>query len=83
MEKKKYKAARSSINISFILIGTVAVVAEMITLCTTSGILKLLKTPPEIMAITEDYVKKLFCRESFLYFSIIFTHICYEAWGIP
>ena len=57
MEKKKYKAARSSINISFILIGTVAVVAEMITLCTTSGILKLLKTPPEIMAITEDYVK--------------------------
>lgn len=55
--EKNIKRLRSSINISFILIGTVAVVAEMITLCTTSGILKLLKTPPEIMAITEDYVK--------------------------
>lgn len=55
--EKNIKRLRSSINISFILIGTVAVVAEMITLCITSGILKLLKTPPEIMDITGDYVK--------------------------
>lgn len=55
--EKNMKQLRLSINISFILIGTIAVAAEMITLCITSGILKLLKTPLEIMGITGDYVK--------------------------
>lgn len=55
--EKNMKRLRSSINISFILIGTIAVAAEIITLFITSGILKLLKTPSEIMGITEDYVK--------------------------
>ncbi len=55
--EKNMKRLLSSINISFVLIGAIAVAAEIITLFATSGILKLLKTPPEIMAITEDYVK--------------------------
>lgn len=55
--EKNRKRLRSCINISFVLIGAITVAAEIITLFTTSGILKLLKTPPEIMAITGDYVK--------------------------
>lgn len=55
--EKNMKRLQSSINISFILIGAIAVAAEIITFCITSGILKLLKTPPEIMTITRDYVK--------------------------
>lgn len=55
--EKNSDRLKSSINISFILIGTAAVVSEVITLCLASGILKLLKTPPEIIRITTDYVK--------------------------
>lgn len=55
--EKNRKRLRSSMSISFVFIGTIAVAAEIITLCITSDILKLLKTPPEIMAITGDYVK--------------------------
>lgn len=55
--KKNKERLRSSINISFILIGAIAVASEIITLFATSGILKLIKTPPEIMEMTTDYVK--------------------------
>lgn len=55
--EKNSDRLKSSINISFVMIGLVAVAAEIITLCTTSGILNLLKTPPEIIGMTADYVK--------------------------
>lgn len=44
--EKNIERLKNSINISFILTGTIAVIAEIITLCATSDILKLLKTPP-------------------------------------
>lgn len=65
--EKNMKRLRSSINISFILIGTIAVAAEIITLFITSGILKLLKTPPEIVGITEDYVKIILSGSVFIF----------------
>lgn len=65
--EKNMKRLRSSINISFILIGAVAVAAEIITLYATSGILKLLKTPSEIMGITEDYVKIILAGIIFIF----------------
>lgn len=65
--EKNMKRLRSSINISFVLIGVIAVAAEIITLCITSGILKLLKTPPEIMGITEDYVKIILSGSVFIF----------------
>lgn len=65
--EKNMKRLRSSINISFILIGTIAVAAKIITLFITSGILKLLKTPPEIVGITEDYVKIILSGSVFIF----------------
>lgn len=73
--EKNIKRLRSSINISFILIGTVAVVAEMITLCITSDILKLLKTPPEIMDITGDYVKIILLGIVFIFLYNFYAYI--------
>ncbi|MDE7278643.1 MAG: MATE family efflux transporter, partial [Oscillospiraceae bacterium] len=48
---------KNTVAAAFILIGTVSVTAEIITLCSVSGIIGLLKTPSEIITITADYVR--------------------------
>jgi len=73
--EKNMKRLRSSINISFVFIGAIAVAAEIITLFTTSGILKLLKTPPEIMAITEDYVKIILSGIVFIFLYNFYAYV--------
>ena len=45
------------LNISFLIIGSVTLVAEPITLCFSNEILKLLHTPMKIMLLTSDYVR--------------------------
>lgn len=65
--EKNKERLQSSINISFILIGAIAVAAELITLYATPGILKMLKTPPEIMGMTTDYVKTILLGIVFIF----------------
>lgn len=48
---------KNVIAAAFILIGTVSAVSEVITLCFADGIIGLLKTPPEITAMTAEYVR--------------------------
>lgn len=48
---------KNTIAAAFVLIGTVSAAAEIITLCFMHGIIGLLKTPPEIVNMTSDYVR--------------------------
>ncbi|MBD5145468.1 MAG: MATE family efflux transporter [Ruminococcus sp.] len=48
---------KNTIAAAFILIGTVSLTAEIITLCSVNGIIGLLKTPSEILDMTADYVR--------------------------
>lgn len=48
---------KGCLNISFLIIGSVTLVAEPITLCFSNEILKLLHTPMKIMLLTSDYVR--------------------------
>ncbi|MDE5740830.1 MAG: MATE family efflux transporter, partial [Oscillospiraceae bacterium] len=52
-----HQKQKNAIFAAFIFIGTVSVIAEIITLCSVRGIIGLLKTPPEIMDMTADYVR--------------------------
>lgn len=54
---KSRERLKTSINMSFVIIGIVAVIIEILTLFTVSGILKLIKTPSEITDMTSDYVR--------------------------
>ena len=45
------------LNISFLMIGSVTLVAEPITLCFSNEILKLSHTPMKIMLLTSDHVR--------------------------
>lgn len=47
---------KGCLNISFLMIGSVTLVTEPITLCFSNEILKLLHTPMKIMLLTSDYV---------------------------
>lgn len=48
---------KGCLNISFLMIGSVTLVTEPITLCFPNVILKLLHTPMKIMLLTFDYVR--------------------------
>lgn len=48
---------KGCLNISFLMIGSVTLVTEPITLCFPNEILKLLHTPMKIMLLTFDYVR--------------------------
>lgn len=48
---------KDCLNISFLIIGSVTLVTEPITLCFSNEILKLLHTPMKIMLLTSDYVR--------------------------
>lgn len=48
---------KNAVAVAFVLIGTVSVIAEVVTLCSADGITALLKTPPEITDMTSDYVR--------------------------
>lgn len=48
---------KGCLNISFLIIGSVTLVTEPITLCFFNEILKLLHTPMKIMLLTSDYVR--------------------------
>ncbi|MDE6746388.1 MAG: oligosaccharide flippase family protein, partial [Oscillospiraceae bacterium] len=51
------KKQKNAIAAAFVLIGTISAAAEIITLFSVNGIIGLLKTPPEIMTMTADYVR--------------------------
>lgn len=48
---------KGCLNISFLMIGSVTLVAEPITLCFSNEILKLSHTPMKIMLLTSDHVR--------------------------
>ena len=48
---------KGCLNISFLMIGSVTLVTEPITLCFSDEILKLLHTPMKIMLLTSDHVR--------------------------
>ncbi|MCM1316202.1 MAG: MATE family efflux transporter [Muribaculaceae bacterium] len=73
--EKNMKLLKSSVNISFIFIGVVAVITEIITISATSSILKLLKTPPEIIKMTEDYVKIIISGIIFIFLYNFYTYM--------
>lgn len=61
-QKRKNAAAAA-----FVLIGTVSLIAEIVTLCSVSGIIGLLKTPPEIIDLTKDYVQIILAGIIFIF----------------
>lgn len=77
--EKNMQKMRSCVNISFVLICAVAAAAEIITLCTTSGILRMLRTPANIMGMTEDYVKIIL---SGIIFIFLYNFYAYMLRGV-
>ena len=65
--ERNERRLKGCLNISFLLIGSVALVTELITLCFSSGILKLLRTPVKIMTLTSDYVKVILSGIIFIF----------------
>lgn len=58
---------KNAIAAAFILIGTVSVIAEIITLCSVRGIIGVLKIPPEITDMTGDYVRVILSGIIFIF----------------
>lgn len=54
--ERNERRLKGCLNISFLIIGSVTLVTEPITLCFSNEILKLLHTPMKIMLLTSDYV---------------------------
>lgn len=73
--EKNSERLRSCVDISFVLIGAVAAVAEIFTLVATSGILRLLKTPTKIMSMTEDYVKIILAGVIFIFLYNFYAYL--------
>ena len=65
--ERNERRLKGCLNISFLLIGSVALVTELITLFFSSGILKLLRTPVKIMTLTSDYVKVILSGIIFIF----------------
>lgn len=55
--ERNERRPKGCLNISFLMIGSVTLVTEPITLCFSNEILKLLHTPMKIMFLTSDYVR--------------------------
>ena len=55
--ERNERRLKGCLNISFLIIGSVTLVTEPITLCFSNEILKLLHTPMKIMLLTSDYVR--------------------------
>lgn len=55
--ERNERRLKGCLNISFLMIGSVTLVTEPITLCFSNEILKLLHTPMKIMLLTSDYVR--------------------------
>lgn len=55
--ERNERRLKGCLNISFLIISSVTLVTELITLCFSNGILKLLHTPMKIMSLTSDYVR--------------------------
>lgn len=55
--ERNERRLKGCLNISFLMIGSVTLVTEPITLCFSNEILKLLHTPMKIMLLTFDYVR--------------------------
>lgn len=71
---KNPQKQKTSIVAAFILIGTVSLAAEIITLGSANGIIELLKTPSEIMDMTEDYVRIIL---SGIIFTFLYNYYAY------
>ena len=54
--ERNERRLKGCLNISFLIIGSVTLVTEPITLCFSNEILKLSHTPMKIMLLTSDYV---------------------------
>lgn len=65
--ERNERRLKDCLNISFLLIGSVALVTELITLFFSSGILKLLRTPVKIMTLSSDYVKVILSGIIFIF----------------
>ena len=63
---------KGCLNISFLMIGSVTLVTEPMTLCFSNEILKLLHTPMKIMLLTSDYVR--------IILSWISAYLWYKDW---
>ena len=68
------KKQKVSIVAAFILIGIISLAAEIITLGSVNGIIGLLKTPSEIMELTEDYVRIIL---SGIVFTFLYNYYAY------
>lgn len=55
--ERNERRLKGCLNISFLIIGSVTLVTEPITLCFSNEILKLSHTPMKIMLLTSDYVR--------------------------
>lgn len=55
--ERNERRLKGCLNISFLIIGSVTLVTEPITLCFSNEILKLLLTPMKITLLTSDYVR--------------------------
>ena len=65
--EKNERRLKSCLNVSFVIIGSVTVVTELITLCFSNGILRLLRTPVEIIPLTSDYVNIILAGIIFIF----------------
>ncbi len=54
--ERNERRLKGCLNISFLMIGSVTLVTEPMTLCFSNEILKLSHTPMKIMLLTSDYV---------------------------
>ncbi len=68
------KKQKVSIVAAFILIGIISLAAEIITLGSVNEIIGLLKTPSEIMELTEDYVRIIL---SGIVFTFLYNYYAY------
>ena len=55
--ERNERCLKGCLNISFLMIGSVTLVAEPMTLCFSNEILKFLHTPMKIMLLTSDCVR--------------------------
>lgn len=65
--KKEQDRLRKSAVVSFCLIGTAAIVINVVVLIFTEGILHLMQVPAEVFAMMKEYVQLIFCGIFFVF----------------
>lgn len=73
--KREMQKLKNSIYIAFVLIGVIAVVLNVLAVCFSQGILRLLQTPPELMGMMREYTEMVFMGLFFVFLYNYFSFL--------